>query len=167
MTNEIIINGTTTIIAEGTHARKTFKPVMCLETGEIFASVTDAAKAYEVDVASISSCCRGKIRTVKGLHFFFVSKAMENLNNVADFIRNTENRYLEARNKAKAYDSITAEQNAKQAVKNSITTHKANITNIDAEIARLTAEREKEIIRLEEAKLDLKELLADDLDYLM
>lgn len=167
MTNEIIINGTTTVYAEGNHARRAFKPVMCIEDGKMFASVTDAATYYGVSGATISNVCKGKQRSLNGKHLIYVTNAMEKINDIATFIRGTEDRYLEVRTKAKAYDAITAEKNAKQALKDNIMSHKANITNIDAEIARLIAEREKETVLLEEAKLDLKELLADDLDYLM
>ena len=167
MLHEIIINGTTTIYAEGNHARKCFKTVAWLEQGLTFASVKDAAEYLEMSPSTVSEICNGKRRCPAGITLFFVTEAMEHYNKMMVFIRGTEDRYLAARTKAKAYDAITTEQNAKQDLKDRIATHKANIGNIDAKIAQLNAEREKEIILLEEAKLDLKELLADDLEYLM
>lgn len=38
------------------------KKVLCVSTGIIFDTVTEASKTYNVDGSSISKCCRGKLR---------------------------------------------------------------------------------------------------------
>lgn len=50
------------------------KPVICVNDGKIFDSMDAAAKAYQVSVASISCCCSGKVKSVKGLQFKKVQK---------------------------------------------------------------------------------------------
>lgn len=48
--------------------------VMCLETGEVFRSQSDAAKAYGVTSQAISHACTGKVKTSANLHWKFVSE---------------------------------------------------------------------------------------------
>lgn len=56
-------------------ARGRFKPVVCLETGERFETLTDAARAKEVSIASVyNSCERYKASTTtrkRGWHWKF------------------------------------------------------------------------------------------------
>ncbi len=47
------------------------KQVQCVETGDIFESVTDAARAYNIGISGISSVLHGKQKTTKGLHWVF------------------------------------------------------------------------------------------------
>ena len=47
-------------------------PVICLETGEMFDKIADAAKYYDIDGASISKVCKGKQKTVKGMRFRYI-----------------------------------------------------------------------------------------------
>ena len=48
------------------------KPVVCLETGEVFPSSHAAARALSVSQGSISNVCRGRQRTANNLHFKFL-----------------------------------------------------------------------------------------------
>lgn len=48
------------------------KMVSCLDTGEVFGSVTDAAKKYGLRIDEVSKVCRGSRRKTGGLHFKFV-----------------------------------------------------------------------------------------------
>lgn len=48
------------------------KPVICLESGEVFASVVVAAKRLKA--ANVSQCCRGISTTASGLHFQFFTE---------------------------------------------------------------------------------------------
>lgn len=45
------------------------RKVICLETNEIFETITDASKKYNINRTCISDCCTGKHKTCKGLHF--------------------------------------------------------------------------------------------------
>ena len=45
---------------------------MCVETGEIFNSQTDAAKKYNTMATHVSLCCRETWRVTRGLHFRFI-----------------------------------------------------------------------------------------------
>lgn len=59
-------------------------PVMCIETGESYESITAASRAKNVRSSAISLCCRGYQKTAGGLHWDFVLEkdkmSMKNLN---------------------------------------------------------------------------------------
>lgn len=45
------------------------KPVMCVETGEVFKNSTCAAKTFAGDYKAIKNCCNGKGKTSGGYHW--------------------------------------------------------------------------------------------------
>ena len=45
------------------------KEVICIETGEVFNTITEATKKYKVHNANVSACCRGKKQTAGGYHW--------------------------------------------------------------------------------------------------
>ena len=51
---------------------KTKKPVRCIETGQSYKSVTDAAKAFGGSQSSLSQCLLGRSNTFKGVHWEYV-----------------------------------------------------------------------------------------------
>ena len=46
-----------------------WKSVVCIETGEKFKNMTEAAKKYNTYPHSISACCSGKLKTTGGFHW--------------------------------------------------------------------------------------------------
>lgn len=50
------------------------KKIICIETGEIYKSITEAAKKFNVTNQSISACAHGRVKTSCGLHFEFVKE---------------------------------------------------------------------------------------------
>lgn len=55
-------------------ALKSAKQVFCIETGEVFESITDAAKKYGVTISAISRVLRGKAKTSAKLHWEYLRK---------------------------------------------------------------------------------------------
>lgn len=51
---------------------KIIKKVKCVETGEIFNSVTEAAKSVKSETSNISKCCRNSKYICKGYHWEYV-----------------------------------------------------------------------------------------------
>ena len=45
------------------------RPVICIETGELFCSVSAAARAYGIHIGNLCSVCRGKLHTCGGYHW--------------------------------------------------------------------------------------------------
>ena len=50
------------------------KPVICLETNQIFVSATEASQILNINNSHISQVCRGKLKKTGGLHFTFYTK---------------------------------------------------------------------------------------------
>lgn len=53
------------------HKEKCYKPVVCIETQEIFKSCKEAGEKYNVSGTNIVACCRGRQKTVRKLHFVY------------------------------------------------------------------------------------------------
>lgn len=80
------IHNETNIKAKGIHAQKNHKPVICVDTGEVFVSMTDAAEHLGVKIGNISDVINGRAKTIKGKRFCLLSKATENLDILTDQI---------------------------------------------------------------------------------
>ena len=77
--------------AEGIHYTKNSKPVLCITTGKVYASVLDAAKALGVDKSCISRAVTGKNHKCKGMEFCLVKEANEHLDKISEKIAKPEN----------------------------------------------------------------------------
>ena len=53
---------------------KMSKPVVCIETGEIFASQGEAGRAKKCDSTTINKCCRGVKKTAGGYHWRYATQ---------------------------------------------------------------------------------------------
>lgn len=58
----------------GTRLDKVKKPVICVETGERYNSIKEAAAANNVSVTSVSSCLRGVTKTCLGKHWVYADR---------------------------------------------------------------------------------------------
>ena len=54
-------------------AKKTSKPVRCIETGIIYSSAKEAERLMGIRNSNINSCCNGKYKTAGGFHFEYVN----------------------------------------------------------------------------------------------
>ena len=129
---KIFIQKETTIKANGIHTRKNHKPVMCITTGEVYASVLDAAKANDVSFSAMSLACCGRSNSCKGKRFCFVANVTEHLDEIAHCIRIREA-------KVNAYDEYHAR---KEALRNAQAKYEHHMNRV-AELQRqLEIERE-------------------------
>lgn len=55
------------LMAKAKYSR--IKSVLCITDGNVFNSITLAAKFYNCSASGISRCCKGEYKTYKGLHF--------------------------------------------------------------------------------------------------
>lgn len=53
-------------------SKKRGKPVLCIETGNVFESCKAAGREMNLDFSHIAKCCREILRHHKGFHFKFV-----------------------------------------------------------------------------------------------
>ena len=54
---------------KGKNKGKRCKKVICITTGEIICSITEASQKYNVDKSDLTRCCKGKKDNVKGYKF--------------------------------------------------------------------------------------------------
>lgn len=108
MKKTINIQNEANIQAEGKHDQKNAKAVVCIETGEVYASVTDAAEKIGVHITTISAVCHGKCRTVKGKHYCYLSRVNESLDAIVTRLRETS----AIEEDAKRWQAYQAEQEA-------------------------------------------------------
>lgn len=145
--------------AQGVHAQKNHKPVVVIETGEVFVSMTDAAAHLETTVDAVSNACRGVQRTVKGYHVCLLSRVTENFDAIVTRLRETA--AVEA--DAKKWQTYQAEQEAIRIVKEK---HDAEVAKAKEKVARRQAIRDRIAAQLAEADKNLmdakKELEALD-----
>ena len=104
----IIINEKATIEAKGDFSSGHCKPIICIDTGEVYTSVTDAAEAVGTALSNMCVHLSGKTRSVKGKRFCYLSKVNGSLDAIVTRLRETSE--MEA--KAKMWDAMMAEQEA-------------------------------------------------------
>lgn len=109
LNNQSIINNTI-----GNRIHHCCKPVICIETGEVYNSATDAAEANGVSVLSMSNCCTGKTRSCKGKHFIYVSRTSENIDALTARIRTMSAEQAANETELAEFRAWKAEQEAKR-----------------------------------------------------
>ena len=53
------------------------KSIVCVETGEVFCSITDAAEKYGIDKSSITKVCNGNRKTAGGMRWKYAPTVIE------------------------------------------------------------------------------------------
>ena len=68
------------------------KKVVCLETNEVFNSIKDASKKYNIDSSSISCCChKRKVKQAGGYHWIFYNEYVKlTTKDIQDILLNTK-----------------------------------------------------------------------------
>ena len=119
-----------TIKANGKRENGNCKAVICIETGEVFSSATDAAERVGVHFSMISSACLGKVQTCKGKHYCYLNAALENLDAVMTRLRQAAAMEDDAK-------KWRAQENAKEEARMARERHKAAIAKAEAKVAKL------------------------------
>lgn len=148
----IIIHDKATIKANGTHTHHSCKPVINKTTGDVYASATDAAKALEVSIWSVSCACLGKIKTCKGNRLEYVKHASENVDSLAAEIRALNAKIAELEADAAVGRAIREKEEAARKAE------EERLNEIEATEAILEKERKRlvhreEIIKRKDAEL--------------
>lgn len=97
------------VIGTSTHGLR--KRVLCITTGEMFASVKDAAEYYGINKCNIARVCReeGYYKTAKGKRFCYIgggTNTDDHLEEIVKKIKKNEEVDPEIRIKAEKYDKI-------------------------------------------------------------
>ena len=161
---EITTQPETNIFAAGIRSSKNCHPVLCIDTGEIYASGADAAEAIGVTQGSLSQNVVGITKTVRGLHFCKVSDMSNNINAISATIKSA-NAEIEAA-KAEANAKVAAAEEEKEryaalvAPLEEIKATKAEIEAHHGKIKELKDALEAEYQALDAAEVKLLDLYA-------
>lgn len=147
----ITIHEKATATAQGNKKNGNCKPVLCIDTGEIFASVYDAADKLNVTASSMSCAITGKTKTCKGKHFCFVSKVSEHMDEITKRIR--DNADIAA--KAARWDALIAE---KEASRKALSDAEALVNKKTAEYENMLAKAREMLAELQDARENLADL---------
>ena len=129
----ITIHKEATIKADGKREKGNCKPVLCIETGEVFASGADAAERIGVHFSAISAVCLGKSKTCNGKHYCYLSAALENLDAVMTRLRQAAEMESDA-------NKWRAQENAKEEERMAAERHKDAIAKAEAKVAKLATD---------------------------
>ncbi len=161
MTN-IVLTEKATVSAEGKHRNGNTKPVMCITTGEVFTSVTDAAEKNNTTLQNMSACIRRQRKLRSGKRFCFVSEVNEHLEEMTSNLKTMATKYAELEVKAAAYDAWMAEQEAKRKAEEK---RQARIADLSEKLERrrancelLEAKLQKETAKFMKIENELKTL---------
>ena len=67
------------------------KMVICIDTGEVFTSCTDAAENAEIHPSVMSLCCTGRTKTANGKRYCYVRDLAKNLEALTDSLQTKVN----------------------------------------------------------------------------
>ena len=129
------------INAEGKLNGGNCKPVVCIDTGDVFTSCFDAAESIGVHFSAMSSHLRGKTRTIHGKRYMYLSRVSEGLDTIVTRLRETS----AMEEDAKRWREYQAEQ---EAIRKAEEKRAENIANLEAKLAR-----QREICERIEAEL--------------
>lgn len=157
----INIQNEANIKAEGKFNSKHCKPVICIETGEVFTSVNDAASAAGCYAPDMSAHLSGRKRAIKGKHYCFLSRVNESLDAIVTRLRET----AAVESAAKKWMAYEAEQEAiRKAEEERIAEerkakekHDADVAKAKDKVARRQAIRDRIAAQLADADRKLIE----------
>ena len=129
----ITVQNQSKVKATGHHTNGNCKPVICIDTGEVFASVEDVAEQLCVSAGCVSLAANGKQKTCKGKRFCFVSNVKEHLDEITASVRAREA-------KANAYEAIERQKNALKNAEENVRKLEKSCDALDEKLAR---ERQK------------------------
>lgn len=146
------------IKAEGKLNSKKCKPIVCIDNGKVFSSVTDAAEYACVAVPSMIACLQGKTRKTGGKHFCYLSRVTESLDAICTRLRET----AAVEEDAKKWKAYEAEQEAQRIAKEkhdaAVAKAKEKVESRRAICARIEAQLTEAEKNLMEAERELKTL---------
>lgn len=142
-----IQNASTIKNVKGIHTTYNNKPVMCITTGEVFASVTDAAHSVDSSVGTLSCALRHN-RPLKGKKYCFVARVTEHLDELMTNVREREE-------KVSAYNEMIARKEKIKTAKAKLAEHKANVEELRRQL-------DEETERMNSAEQELRALYEED-----
>ena len=161
---EINIQNAAIVKAKGAHTHPNSRPIICIETGEVFCSIIDAAEHAGVSRSGISVHLSGKTKSIKGKHYCHLTRLTENSDAILRRLREVVSLEDDA-NKWRAQEAekerIRAEEAAKaEAERKAQAAHAAQVAKLERKIRRyntLASNYEASVNRANEISRTLKD----------
>lgn len=138
----INLHNISNIKAIGNRYNGNCKPVLCITTGEVYVSLTEAAKANNTTLSNMSWVITGRMKTCKGKRFCLVADAMDHIDEIAEVIRDKNI-------KAAKYDAEQERIRAKQEANELLEQRKAKYLKLQQE-----TDQAKKLLEDAEAKVN-------------
>ena len=136
--NEITVSRPAIIKGKGKRSNGNTNAVMCISTGEVFTSCTDAAEHSDVSVGQMSHTCRNKGSHAKGKQYCYIKDIDMHLDEISDAI-----------SKKNAYQVLLAKENRRKQLKNMIADYKGDIARLESELNSIRSKMESARAELE------------------
>lgn len=133
------------ITGEGKRTNGNCNAVLCIDTGEILSSCSDAAEKYGTTPSSMSKACRNKGSRTAGKRFCYVKDINEHIDSIANAI-----------NKANAYDILVARDAARKELIATVDQKREAVDIIEYKLCELQKELEEAKRNLVSAEHDLR-----------
>lgn len=150
---KIIVGNKGELTAQGNRTNGNCKPIFCIDSGEVFASITCAAEAINVHMTALSQAVNGKVKRCKGKRYCFVSNVIAHLEEIASAQREREE-------KIRAYDEMIRQQNAAKEAEAEFAKRKANCEKLQRQL-----EKEMQLMHEAEEKAKLYEDQGSEMRY--
>lgn len=131
-TKEIVIQRKAIIRGKGKSFNENSNAVLCITTGDVLTSCTDAANHADVTVGFMSNVCRGYSASAKGKRYCYVKDINEHLDEVAESIR-----------KANMYDEFMTKEEKRKELVGRIEYYDNMLEYNDQTIVRLLQEKQE------------------------
>lgn len=133
------------ITGEGKRTNGNCNAVLCIDTGEIFSSGTDAAEKFGVTQANMSRACRNKGSKTAGRRFCYIKDIDEHIDSISNAI-----------NKANAYDILVARDATRKELIATVDQKREAVDIIEYKLCELQKELEEAKRNLVSAEHDLR-----------
>lgn len=138
---EITVSKSAIVKGKGRCHNGNTNAVLCISTGEIYTSCTDAAEHGNVTVGQMSAVCRRRGYTAKGKKYCYVKDINLHLDEISDAI-----------SKKNLYTELLAKENRRKQLKNMIADYKGDIARLESELAEIRT-------KMESARAELEDLI--------
>lgn len=166
----IIIHNEAKINAKGNLSNGNCKPVICLDDGTRYTSVTDAAESVGVNPVTMCNHLKGKARKCKGKRYCYLNELTENANIIMDRLHEASTDAEDARRwreyQAEQEVIRRAEEERLAAIRRAEEEHQRQIAKARERVEKYTAKHNEYTIKCREA-FDLKCEAERELEFLL
>jgi septal ring factor EnvC (AmiA/AmiB activator) len=155
---KINIQNEANIKAEGNLNSGNCKPVICLDTGDVFTSCIDAAESIGVHFSAMSAHLRGKTRTIHGKRYMYLSRVSEGLDAITTRLREASAMESDAKKWRDHQAKIDAARKEEERRQQAIAKAEAKVASLNEARTKYENKLSETMVALEAAQIELASL---------